>query len=70
MGAEVVVLVAIVIAGALLLARFRRARLHAGTDRAHPLALGFYRGGAFIIMLFAAFAWASIALGWIVNRQP
>jgi hypothetical protein len=69
MGAEVVVLALIVIAGALVLARLLRARLRGETAEMHPLALGFYRGCAFIIILLAAFAWGSIVLGWIVNRQ-
>ena len=70
MGAEALVLALIVIAGALLVLRLRRARV--GGEAAEPpaFARGVYLGCTFLIILFAAFAWGSIVLGWIVNPQP
>jgi len=69
-GAEALVLTLIVIAGALLLLRLRRARVGGEAAEPPPFALGVYRGCTFLIIVFAAFAWGSIVLGWITNPQP
>ena len=69
-GAEAFVLTLVVTAGALLFLRLRRARVGGEAAEPRPFALGLYRGCAFVIILFAAFAWGSIVLGWIINPQP
>jgi hypothetical protein len=68
-GAEALVLTLIVIVGLLLFARLRRARLGGEAAEPPPFVLGIYRGCAFVIIAFAAFAWGSIVLGWIINPQ-
>jgi hypothetical protein len=69
-GAEVVVLTLTVVAGALLLLRFRQSRVGGEAAEPPPFVLGVYRGCAFLIIGFAVFAWGSIVLGWITNPQP
>jgi hypothetical protein len=68
MGAEVVVELLIVVAGILLLLRLRHERRLGAASTSNPLFVGIYRGCAFIIILLAAYAWASIVLGWILGR--
>ena len=68
MGAEVVVELLIVTAGVLLLFRLRRERRLGDSSTSPPLLVGFYRGCAFLIILLAVYAWASIVLGWIIGR--
>lgn len=68
MGAEVLVELLIVVAGLLLLFRLRRERLLGDSSTSNPLFVGLYRGCAFLIILLAIYAWASILLGWILGR--
>jgi hypothetical protein len=68
LGAEVVVELLIVAAGVLLLFRLRHERRLGESSTSNPLFVGFYRGCAFLIILLAVYAWASIVLGWILGR--